>query len=122
MKFEIHVFQLLILLYPLTSEGQTITVGSTTQQLTAAQRGSVETYWPDGNMGALVHSGTNYVFGMTANPGSVQTTVSNLNTWSSGLSLVNPSTNFSLGSTSSWYRDYIGGSAVYYDASSGYPI
>src|ERR1700742_98887 len=74
--------------------GQMFKVGSTTTQLNPSQRGAVGTYWPDGNMGAIYHNGTNYVFAPTANPGTVQITLSNLNTWTSGLSLDTPATNF----------------------------
>ena len=102
--------------------GQTITVGSTTEQLTPSQRSSVATFWPDGNMGAINHNGTNYVFGPTTNPGTVQITLPNLNTWSSGLSLDRPATNLVYGGSNSFDQNYIGGGAVYYDSGSGYLI
>jgi hypothetical protein len=102
--------------------GQTITVGSSTVQLNPSQRASVSTYWPDGNMGAINHNGTNYIFGPTANPGTVQITLSNLNTWTSGLSSDAPATNISLGGSGAFDQNYAGGGAVYYDSASGYLI
>ena len=102
--------------------GQTITVGSTTEQLTPSQRASVATYWPDGNMGAIYHNGTNYVFAPTTNPGTVQFTLSNLNTWTSGISLDTPATNIQFGGSNAFDQNYVGGGAVYYDSASGYLI
>lgn len=113
------------LLFPFSLAAQTFTVGSTTQQLNPSQRGSVATFWPDGTMGAINHSGTNYVFAPVANSngsGTEQITLPNLNTWSSGLSIVNPSSNFTLGPTNSWNQHYSAGQATYYDSGSGYLI
>jgi hypothetical protein len=102
--------------------GQTFTVGSTTTQLNPSQRGSVGTYWPDGNMGAIFHNGTNYVFAPTTAPGTVQITLPSLNTWTSGLSLNAPTTNLAYGGANSFDQNYAGGQAVYYDSASGYLI
>ena len=110
---------LALLLLPMMAHAQTITVGSTTTQLNPSQRGSVASFWPDGNMGAINHLGTNYVFAPTTNPGVVQVTIPNLNTWSSGLSIVNPSTNIPLGGSGAFDNNYVGGGAVYFDSTSG---
>lgn len=116
---------LVFLMFANSCLAQTFTVGSTTQQLNPSQRGSVATFWPDGTMGAINHSGTNYVFAPVANSngsGTEQITLPNLNTWSSGLSIVNPSSNFTLGPTNSWNQHYSAGQATYYDSGSGYLI
>ncbi len=55
------------ILSPALCFGQTITVGSTTQQLNPSQRSSVAAYWPDGNMGAINRNGTNYIWAPTVN-------------------------------------------------------
>jgi hypothetical protein len=102
--------------------GQTFTVGSTTTQLNPAQRGSVASDWLDGNMGAIYQNGTNYVFAPSTDPGTVQITLPNLNTWSSGLSLDTPATNLQYGASGAFDQNYIGGGPVYYDSSSGYLI
>ena len=99
--------------------GQTITVGSTTEQLTASQRASVANYWPDGTMGAINYGGTTYIFAPTANPGTVQITLANLNTWSSGLTLDTPTTNIPFGGSGAFDQNYTGGGAVYYDSTTG---
>jgi hypothetical protein len=118
-KFCVSIFLLSI---SIGAFSQTITVGSTTEQLTASERGSVATYWPDGSMGAIYHNGTNYVFGTTADPGTVQITLPNLNTWTSGLNLDTPTTNIQFGGSNSFDENYVGGGAVYYDSASGYLI
>ena len=112
------------ILSPALCFGQTITVGSTTQQLNPSQRSSVAAYWPDGNMGAINRNGTNYIWAPTVGSagGSVQATVSNLNSWSGNVTLDTPATNIPVGGSGAFDQNYVGGGAVYYDSASGYLI
>ena len=126
----IYVATLLFLMRLTITNGafaQTITVGSTTQQLNPSERGAVAPYWPDGNMGGIVHSGTTYIFAPTTSTGSscggtVAISLSNLNTWSNGLGIVNDSCgNIPYGGANTFDENYAGGDAVYDDtAVSGY--
>lgn len=112
---------LLLVLCISYAQGQTVTVGSTTQQLSPSQRGSVSSYWPDGNLGAVNVNGTNYIFAPQANPGTVGITLSDLNNWSQ-LTKINTTSNLQPGGSNSFDQNYIGGGAVYYDSASGYLI
>lgn len=114
MKRLIQLVLLLLLVFHLNA--QTITVGTTTTQLTSFQRGSVASVWPDGTMSGINHGGVNYIFAPTTNPGTVAISLANLNTWSSGLSVVNGSSgNISLGGSGAFDQNYAGGGAVYDD-------
>ncbi len=111
----------LFLLLSITSvvKAQTVTVGSPQTMLTPSQRtgAGFSLYWPDGNMGAFSHGGTNYIF---APNGETQgMTLPDLNNFLNGFSVINTTTNIPKGSAGAFDPNYAGGGAVYYDNATG---
>jgi hypothetical protein len=99
-------------------KAQTVTVGSPQTMLTAPQRiGDGLNYFPDGNMGAFLSNGTYYVFAPVGYTQGI--TLASLNTWTSGLNLLNTSPGFPLGGPGAFDQDYAGGGAVYLDSKTG---
>jgi hypothetical protein len=116
-RFQL-VILCLLLSFASAVKAQTVTVGSPQTMLTASQRLSDGlNYFPDGNMGAFLSNGTYYVFAPVGYTQGI--TLSSLNTWTNGLSLINTSAVFPLGASGAFDQNYAGGGAVYLDPNTG---
>lgn len=93
---------------------QSIIVGSTQTVMTPTQRTTAGLpVWPDGNMGAVLSSGTDYLFAPNGAADNTQGLTSvDLNNLQSNLMLINTTMNIPKGGAGSFAQNYAGGGVV----------
>lgn len=116
-----YLLFLALLLSPVATWAQTVTVGAPQVVMTPSQRNSAGlSVWPDGNIGGFFQTPNYYLFAPNGAADNTQgLTTPNINALQSNLVLINTTTNLQKGAAGAFDQNYAACGAVYKDSATG---